>query len=68
MAPHLGHEGGAGALRGVAAGTPSCARTGHHPPLEERSQLHQQHVLYLRAQVKGDALGLGLALGDDLQG
>ena len=30
--------------------------------------LFQQQGLYLRAQVQGDALSLGLALGDDLQG
>lgn len=43
----------------------ACQHT--HPPPEECNQLHQQPVLYVHAQVQGDALGLGLALGDDLQ-
>lgn len=65
--PTWGTRAGRGAERGGRR-DPSCVRTGRHPPLEERSQLHQQQVLHLRTQVKGDALGLGLALGDDLQG
>lgn len=47
---------------------PPPGTTGTHPPPQERGQLQQQHLLNLHAQVGGDALGLDLALGDDLQG
>lgn len=62
-----GTQGGELALKAVATRTPH-AQAGTHPPLQECGQLYQQHLLYLRAQVKGNALGLGLALGEDLQG
>lgn len=45
-----------------------CVRLRTHPPPQKHSQLHQQQLLYLLAQVRRDALGLDLALGDDLQG
>lgn len=44
------------------------ARLRTHPPPQKHGQLRQQHVLDLPAQVLRDALGLGLALGDDLRG